>query len=225
MNAASIFNRMGLTVPLAVLEASLQMNNAVSKNIPITKQDMIDSWKMARVVIDQHIIHPHRTNEAVFSYKTNEQRHIELLKRKVSTRIIQIMSATRDITPFERTQPIDCDIMEFFSLFGHLKKYLYKANRRPRKVNKDHIRKITNAHEFEDVLGYPPPVKYIPKKNAECRLMFPLIIYFKEEESVAQMDIQFRVYNRTTGSEIVKRKMKSSGSLSTKMVKELLAFK
>jgi len=223
--AANIFGRMGLTVPLTISEATLQVREAQKNDLEITTQDLMDSWKLARVVLPQHLIHPHRTKEMVFPYKSIETRYADLLKRKVSSRITQIMSATRDITEYERSLPIDCDITDFFTVFGHLKTHLYKANKRPKKVHKDHIRKITNAIEFERVLGYPPPVKTIPKKNAECRMHFPLIIFFNEENSTTQLDVKFKVYNRDTGTEIVKRKMKSSRSISTKMVKQLLLLK
>ncbi len=131
------------------------------------------------------------------------------------------MSVTRDIGPFERTKPIDCDYIEFWRVFGDMKSHLYTKHRYPKKTHKDHVKRMDNAVVFEQVLGYPPPVKTILKKNAECRLQFPLIVFFNQVDSVVQMDMKYRVYNKTTGHEIVKLRAKTTQAQSSRAIKAL----
>lgn len=70
-----------------------------------------------------------------------------------------------------------------------------------------------------------PPNKIIPKRDAICRLQFSLLVFFSEEESVVQLDVKYKVFNQTTGAEMVAYRMKSSMSLSTEAIKELLLLK
>ncbi len=166
------------------------------------------------------VIHP-VSNESVFSLKTAQERYVDLLKRNVHKRITKAMTITKDITEFQRTETIDCDIIEFFHVFGHLGSYLYKKNKRPRKVHKDHIRKINDPIVFEKTLGYPPPTRHFLKKDMVCSLVFPVIICYSAEEQCVLLDIKYKVTDAHSGREIVKLTAKSSRARSLACIKEL----
>lgn len=112
--AVNTFSRMGIPVPLTIPETKRNLEEARKLSTHITMQDVETSWKMVHVIVPQHIIHPHRTKEVVFAYKPIENRYCDMLRRKVIKRITQVMSATKEIAEFQRTQTIDCDIMDFF---------------------------------------------------------------------------------------------------------------
>lgn len=150
----------------------------------------------------------------------NNNRHIELMKFRMIRNMEKVMSSTKGISEFTRCQPIDCDIIDFFNTFGSLNRYIYDKGRRPRGVDRQHI-KVLYEHQFKDYFNCEPPSKIIEREDVISKLSFPLIIMYSEIERQAKLDIKYRVFNLTCGYEINVRKIKTSQDASTDIVKAL----
>lgn len=147
---------MGLPVPVHTSPST--------KADQITIEELINTWKMTQIIIPEYVVHQFRAKEVVWSFTSMEERQTQMLKRKICQRIYRLMSATKDINEYERTEPIDCGITEFLSMFDQLPRYLFQKNKKPKKVHKDHVFKIINQQEFKRILGCEPTIKTIPKK-------------------------------------------------------------
>lgn len=150
-------------------------------------------------------------------------RHIELMKFRMIRNIEKEMSSSKSISEFVKCKPVDCDIVDFFKVFGELDRYIYDKGRRPRGVDRNHIR-VMYEKQFRQYFNCEIPTKVIAKQDVICKLSFPLVIMYNDIECQARVDIKYRVYSVTTGHEIEIRKIKSSQDASLPVIKDLKAL-
>ncbi len=143
--------------------------------------------------------------EFLWSHKSAEERQIDLINRKVKIRICQCMKTYRGLGEFEKANGIDCDFFAFWSVFGSLPRYLFRVHKTPKCVDKEHVKVIRDAETFKSIFGYDPPVKTVPKQNVECKMVFPMVVCYRQDETLLIL-IKYEVFNSTTGLEIIQRR-------------------
>jgi len=163
------------------------------------------------------------TNSMVW-ISNNGSRHIELMKFRMIRNIEKAMSSTKGITEFVRSKPIDCDIADFFKTFGNLDRYIYDKGKRPRGVDRYHI-KAMYEDQFRDYFKCDIPSRVLAKDDVICKLSFPLILMYNDMECQAKLDMKYHVHSITSGHEIDIRKIKSCQDASTLAVKALKNLK
>lgn len=195
-----------------------QMNTLVTSNINlVTRMGMMHRDAEPIVIDDVH-------NFVIWVPKSNDMRYINLLKAKMIKKIKKTLSFTRSISYFTRTKPIDCDMADFFKAFGQLPRYVYESRKKPKNIDKYHVKEL-NEDQFFAYFGCHPITKYNEKKKQVSKLNFPIVLMYNEVDNCALMDIRYKVYDCVTGSEVTMYKIRTSQDKSTRVVQSLQNYR
>lgn len=193
------------------------LNNLVTLKHDVIQNQGMMSKDAEPIVIDSY------HNFILWTHRTKDIKYIEQIKLKVLNKIRDSMSFVRSISEFKRSKPIDCDIADFFRIFGKFRRHFYLSGKKPKNVDKYHIKSLDEC-EFESVFGCKAEsiTKSNEKKGQRCTLQFPLIVMYNEIEGSILLDVKYSIIDTTTGNSILNYKISTSQDRSTKIVKSLM---